>query len=47
MMALVGPLGPRRELIGGMRRSNRVLSFVAGLILVLARFYDTVVYWLI
>jgi cytochrome c-type biogenesis protein len=47
MVALLGPVGPRRELIGGMRRSNRFLSFVAGLILVLAGFYDTIVYWFI
>lgn len=37
----------KREVMGGMRRVNRTLSIVAGVVLVLAGLYDTVVYWFI
>lgn len=47
MLALIGAVGPKREVIGGMRRTNRVLSLIAGVILVLTGLYDTVVYWFI
>lgn len=47
MLALIGAVGPKREVMGGMRRTNRVLSTIAGVILVLTGLYDTVVYWFI
>lgn len=45
MLTLIGALGPEREMMGGMRRTNRVLSILAGVTLVLTGFYDTIVYW--
>jgi cytochrome c-type biogenesis protein len=45
MLALIGAVGPKREVMGGMRRTNRVLSLIAGVTLVLTGVYDTVVYW--
>ena len=47
LLTLIGALGPDREVMGGMRRTNRVLSIIAGVILVLTGFYDTIVYWFI
>lgn len=47
MLALIGAVGPQREVMGGMRRTNRVLSLIAGVTLVLTGLYDTVVYWFI
>lgn len=47
MLALLGRAGQKREVMGGMRRFNRVLTVVAGVILVLAGLYDTVVYWFV
>lgn len=47
MLALIGWVGQKREIIGGMRRFNRVLAVVAGAVLVLAGLYDTVVYWFV
>ena len=47
MLALLGQFGSKREVVGGMRRFNRALSVVAGVILLLAGLYDTLVYWLI
>ena len=47
MLALIGAVGPKREVMGGMRRTNRVLSLIAGVILALTGLYDTVVYWFI
>ncbi len=45
MLALIGAVGPKRAVMGGMRRTNRVLSLIAGIVLVLTGLYDTVVYW--
>ncbi len=47
MLALIGTVGSKREVIGGMRRTNRALSLFAGVVLVVTGFYDTVVYWFI
>lgn len=47
MLALFGRVGRKRHIMGGMRRINRVLSVVAGIVLVLAGLYDTLVYWFI
>lgn len=45
MVALIRAVGPEREVVGGMRYTNRILSFIAGVILVLTGLYDTIVYW--
>jgi cytochrome c-type biogenesis protein len=47
MLALIDSVAPKREVTGGMRRANRLLSSIAGFILVLTGLYDTVVYWFI
>lgn len=47
MLALIGAVGPKREMMAGMRRTNRVLSLIAGVTLVLTGLYDTIVYWFI
>lgn len=47
MLALIGTVGSKREVIGGMRRTNRALSLFAGVVLVLTGLYDTVAYWFI
>jgi cytochrome c-type biogenesis protein len=47
MLALIGSVGSKREVMGGIRRANRALTITAGILLMLAGVYDTVVYWLI
>jgi cytochrome c-type biogenesis protein len=45
--ALIGPVCPERKVAGGMRRANRALSLVAGIMLMLTGLYDTIMYWFI
>jgi cytochrome c-type biogenesis protein len=46
MLVLLGQLASKREVMGGMRRVNRTLSVIAGVVLLFAGVYDTIVYWL-
>ncbi len=47
MLLLLSQANSKREVMGGMRRTNRVLSWIAGITLLLAGLYDTFVYWFI
>lgn len=47
MLALMGHVSKKHAVMSGVQRTNRVLSITAGIVLVLAGLYDTVVYWFI